>query len=249
MGNTLGSASRVYKTARISGIFSRAPVVSTGLGGDRGVHAGTTYWLVRDKDDSTVAATPLSPEFVPREEGCILVARDVLFEEFSLEAKLSYEKISLPLSLGDNYRGMEEYERAEGKYLEVKNIDFENIRANFGLGIVYLELGKREKGEKIFQELMSLEDTFSTEYKHLFNEFGVALRKMALYDSALRYYFKALQLSERDDHLHFNVSRVYFEMGDLDGCKRHLELSLGLNPDNEHSRLFIDFVSARGNGN
>ena len=79
-----------------------------------------------------------------------------------------------------------------------------HIRAIFGIGLVYL--GKRDlkKAGYVFERLLSIEDSFGPEHKHLFNEFGIGLRKTRLHAQAIEYYGRALAYCDDDENLHFD---------------------------------------------
>ena len=55
-----------------------------------------------------------------------------------------------------------------------------NVRANFGIGLCYIDRGEREKATEVFERLVKLDAAFEDEHKHLFNEFGISLRKAGM---------------------------------------------------------------------
>ncbi len=112
----------------------------------------------------------------------------------------------------------------------------------FALGVTHLKRGNTERARAIFAEIAETKADFLPEHKHMFNEFGIGLRKSAVHDLALRHYRRALELSRDDENLHHNMARVYWEMGDLDNCARYLEKSLELNPKLHESQLFLRFL-------
>ncbi|CCH50500.1 tetratricopeptide repeat protein [Pseudodesulfovibrio piezophilus] len=46
---------------------------------------------------------------------------------------------------------------------------------------------------------------------HLYNRIGMVLRKMKDYETAEKYYLKALTLSSEDEYLHYNLGRLYYD--------------------------------------
>lgn len=80
------------------------------------------------------------------------------------------------------------------------------MRANFGIGLTYLERGDNAKAQDIFQRLVKLEATFEPQHKHLFNEFGINLRKSKMLQESLDYYKRALELSPNDESLYMNIA-------------------------------------------
>jgi Tfp pilus assembly protein PilF len=102
---------------------------------------------------------------------------------------------------------------AEYEFKNALRIDEENIRATFGLGMTYLERGELEKGDLVFRRLVDMRGTYLKRHKHLFNDFGIKLRKCQMYRQALKYYSRAYSLSKDDEHLLYNIARTLYEKG------------------------------------
>ncbi|NMC49482.1 MAG: tetratricopeptide repeat protein, partial [Desulfovibrio sp.] len=77
---------------------------------------------------------------------------------------------------------------------------------------------------------------------HLFNEFGINLRKNKMLDQALDYYRRAENLSEADENLHYNIARAFFEKKDLQMCFEYLKKALDLNPELVAAKKFIAYL-------
>ncbi len=116
-------------------------------------------------------------------------------------------------------------------------------RTTFGLGISHLKRGNVERARELLEELAEQQGDFAHEHKHMFNEFGINLRKSKVTDLALRFYRRALELSPQDENIYHNLARVYWEQGDLNNCQRNLEKSLELNPNLEYSARFLRFLA------
>ncbi|MFW5838126.1 MAG: tetratricopeptide repeat protein, partial [Desulfovibrionaceae bacterium] len=101
------------------------------------------------------------------------------------------------------------------------------------------------KANDIFERLVKLEASFDQEHKHLFNDFGINLRKSGMIDQALDYYLRAVELTNDDDHLHHNIARAYYEKGDLRKCVEHLKKALALNEELEEAKLFWSFLEQK----
>lgn len=106
-------------------------------------------------------------------------------------------------------------------------------------------MGKYDKACDIFKRLVGLEATFAAEHKHLFNEFGISLRKAKLVDQAVNYYERALELAEEDEHLHYNVARAHFERGDDKECREHLNKALDINDQFDEGLRFMEFLDRK----
>ena len=147
---------------------------------------------------------------------------------------------------GEAHRERGAHYSAEFEFKQATMVDEENVRANFGLGLTYLDRGEQVKANDIFERLVKLDATFLPDHKHLFNDFGINLRKNRMLDQALEYYLKAEALVQNDENLFHNVARVYYEKGDLDKCLEYLDKSLAVNPNMEESRLFYEFLEKEG---
>ena len=147
---------------------------------------------------------------------------------------------------GEKHRERGAAYSAEFEYKQAMAIDEENVRANFGLGLTYLDRGDQVKANDIFERLVDLEAAFEEEHKHLFNDFGINMRKNKMYEQALQYYLRAEGLVANDEHLFHNIARCYYEKGDVDGCKKYLLKSLQVNPNLKESIQFWAFLKTQG---
>ncbi|MDR2160705.1 MAG: hypothetical protein LBO77_00960 [Desulfovibrio sp.] len=150
------------------------------------------------------------------------------------------------IAKAERYRRNKEYYSAEMEYNNALRVDEENVRANFGLGITYLERGEQHKADNIFERLVKLDAAFEEEHKHLFNEFGISLRKNKMIDQALVYYSRAEELAAQDEHLYHNMARAYLEKNDIPNTLRCLIKSLEMNPRLEPSVQFLRWLLSRG---
>ncbi|MGE4291942.1 MAG: tetratricopeptide repeat protein [Desulfovibrio sp.] len=64
----------------------------------------------------------------------------------------------------------------------------------------------------------------------LYNRIGIVLRKLKQFDAAERYYLKALEYSNKDEYLYFNLGRLYFDWRQWAKMKEAAEKALGINP-------------------
>jgi tetratricopeptide (TPR) repeat protein len=110
------------------------------------------------------------------------------------------------------------------------------------MGISLLALGKTQKAQYVFNDLIKLNEAFQEQHKHLFNELGISLRRRGLIEETLRYYFKAQEMSPEDENLQFNIARAYFEGDDLDNAITHLLNALEINCSLESALKFARFI-------
>lgn len=123
-----------------------------------------------------------------------------------------------------------------------------SLRADFATALAQLRRGDRDRAVRALERLAEAPGEFVPAHRHMFTDFGINLRKSKLPRIAIRHHLRALDLSPDDSHVHFNIARAYYDMGDMDRAERHLRASLDLTPDLEPSRRFLDFVLERKAG-
>ncbi len=144
------------------------------------------------------------------------------------------------IATAERHVARKEYNSAEYEYSKALKLDEENVRANFGLGKLYVETGEIEKASKIFTNLTQQENVLAPENKHFFNELGIELRGLKLYDQAIDFYKKALALAENDENLLFNIARAHHEKGETKEAADFLKKALAINPNMEAAKKLRD---------
>jgi len=233
---------------RIKGVFSSERVTKVGAGVTARKTTQTMYWFAEEDDRGVVWVQPLNPNYVPsgpKQE----IEKNEFLEQYAPEPEFyttkvypSIRKLSQTIAKAERHRNQGETFSAEYEFNNALRVDEENIRANFGLGLTYLERGDTDKADNIFHRLVKMDAAFEAEHKHLFNDFGINLRKNEMYDQAVDYYKKALELSPTDEHLHYNLARAYFAKADLANTLEHLRQCLRLNKDLEVAQKFLLYL-------
>jgi tetratricopeptide (TPR) repeat protein len=216
--------------------FSSSSMTRIGTGVTARRQKLKTYWFVEQKGPDAYDLCRLGPEFVPQARERVATLEE-LVSGFSPEVELFHQKVEPAmrrlqriLAKAERHRSRGESYSAELEYRNALKIDNENVRATFGLGLVYLARSDRDHSESVFRTLLRMDAAFEEEHKHLFNEFGIALRKSGLFTQAVEYYRRAGTISPRDEHLHFNLARAHYELDDYGGCIAALAECLGVNP-------------------
>ncbi len=120
-----------------------------------------------------------------------------------------------------------------------------NARAGYGLGMSHLKRGNMDKARELLKRVAVEDGNYVPEHKHMFNEFGVGLRKNQLLDIALLHMRRALSLAPYDEHIYHNMARLYYEKGDKAMAVKHLEKSLEINPEFKESAQFLKYINKR----
>jgi len=229
-GHDLGSR-------KLKGIFS-----SLAMPGEEPVPgAPKRYWFARQVDEATISAQLLDDHCLPTPKQHI-IDKDLFHQDFTLEPDLGYKLLTQRVLMGDYYRNQGLNVEAKIEYQKVLRIDEENIRGNFGMGLAYLALNQLEKGRYAFEKLVGMEESFLAEHKHLFNEFGIALRKKGLFDEALSFYHRAKALCSDDENLQLNIARAWFEKGDNENAYEALKTCIELKPSFREALAFLAYL-------
>lgn len=243
----------------IQGVFSTMETRKVGTGTTLRKTKLKQYWLVRQIDEETAEVQPINENLIPIGKKRAVDVSTVL-ERFTPEPDFYITQPSfLPessdsqLDLDDAPPPPEPEEGLPGLKVEIEGFEMSgsaeeietNARASFGLGLTYLKRGNVDKAEEIFTRLAEMDAAFVPEHKHMFNDFGVSLRKQSLFDTALKHYLRALELSGEDENLLHNIARAYFEKEDMENCVKYLEKSLEVNPNLKESHQFLRFLEKK----
>lgn len=227
------------KDEKIRGVFSITEKTTVGFGATKQRKEKKIYLFVEEQDDGQIGVQPLNDSFVPRGDLRFITKED-LVENYVPEPEIYMEKV-YP-AIRQVIRSVSSAERhlkqgnpytAEYEFKNALRVDEENIRATFGLGLTYLERGDRDKGDLVFRRLVRLNGAFSPEHKHLFNDFGIKLRKNNMYTQAMKFYSRAYQLCKDDEHLLYNMARTLYEKGSYPAALTFITKALALKPDFE----------------
>ncbi len=233
------------KTDFIQGIFSTASRTSIGFGPTKGKTENKCYWIAEDTREGCVSLRLLGSDLRPMGSPKS-VSLPIFYEKFSPEVELWDFLVLKKIEEGDRHRESGEYDQAEACYEKAIAVDERNVRAAFGLGMTYLSVGRAEESTLIFNKLSRLKRGLTQEHKHLFNEFGMALRRKNMLDEAVKYYEKALELAENDENLFLNVARAYCEKGQLEKATEYVKKALALNPCFPEAQAFKKYLEKKG---
>lgn len=236
------------KSEKISGVFSSQVIQKVGTGTTTRKTVKKTFWMVDQIDDQTLEIQPVNVNYVPSGPKRKVPKEDFL-EKFAPEPEFyvsmvypKMKELKESVGKGEKHREKGETFSAEMEFNNAINIDEENVRANFGLGLTYLERGDDSKANDIFERLVKLDAAFETEHKHLFNDFGINLRKNKMYEQSVDYYERAIELAATDENLYYNVARVYYEREEFDKAASSLQKALEMNEGFEEAAKFLQFL-------
>lgn len=229
-------------------VFSTAKVLKTGTGVTSRKHEACLYWFVRQIDAGHYTIQKINSHSVPSgETETINHAR--LIREFTPELAY-YETTVLPamenlediIDQGDEFREQDQLYSAEREYDRALGIDEKNIRALFGLGLIFLERKETERARELLAELVNIKSLFQGKNQHLFNEFGITLRKSGMFTEAQAYYQRALDFVSNDGNLYYNLGRACYENNDWEGCMDALTQSYRLDPELDSTKQLFKTI-------
>lgn len=236
----------------VLGVFSHRRNITVGSGTTKTVHQKLTYWFARQIGDDTFDIQPLNiyhvpsgmREFVKGEAFLAHYTPEPHYYNVNTVPALHslYEKITK----GEEHLSEGDLDAAEKEFLKALMIDDMNIEANYGLGTVYTEKNDFDKLARILKVLMGLGDAFSNEHNERLNAFGVRLRRNGHLDQATAFLEKAHEANPKDDHILFNLARVYFDKKEFDKCRTTLAQALEVNPEFPEARKFLTYCEKMG---
>ena len=234
----------------VYGVFSSEVVSMVGTGSTKRKQTKLALWFVeevasKNGDEPVVQVRSLTNKNLPSGK-----TKTVPFHKFLHDYKPEIEyyqttvypkmkELDKLLDRSEKQRELGAYYSAQFGFEAAREFDEQNVRANFGLGLTYMARDDMDKAADIFKQVIALDASFSPEHKHLFNEFGINLRKSRLFDQAVAYYTRALEIIDDDENLYYNIARAHFERGDRDDCQACLKKALALNPDFEEAKEFL----------
>ncbi len=244
----MASAEHVTDRKKIQGVFSSQSVQKIGTGTTVRRTISKMYWMAKELDDGTVEVQALNKSYIPSGPKSAVEMEEFL-SKYSPEPEFyvstvypKIKELNTTVERGEKARQAGATYSAEFEFQNALDVDEDNVKANFGLGLTYMERGESSKANDIFERLVKLDAAFQTEHKHLFNEFGMNLRKTGMQDQAIDYYERALQMTTQDENLHYNIARAFYEKGNLEKCADHLAKALALNKDHAEAQKFFEFV-------
>jgi len=229
-------------------VFSSSEKAKIGAGVTARTTVSKTFWYAEQVEGEGFRMREINSNHVPFGEEAVLSLKELL-DDFLPEIEY-WERKTLPaMEQLESYLEEGEIDLEDGKYSSAEEsfgkaleLEEKNIRGLFNLGLVYFETEKLDEARNLLGELLNLKAPFEGKNQHLFNRFGISLRKSGLYDDAVGYFNRALEFIDDDEHLFYNLARIHFERGDWPQCVSALVSCHGLNHDLPAARNLAQLV-------
>ncbi|GAB7078568.1 tetratricopeptide repeat protein [Megalodesulfovibrio paquesii] len=236
---------------RVKGVFTTTVKNTVGFGHTKKRTNQSIHVYVEEHEGGIFTLQPLNSNFIPSGTA-ERITREELLRDYIPEPALFMERmipaireLNKSLEQGETHYNKGETFSAEFEFKKALRLDDGNIRATFGLGLTYLERGDREKGSLVFKRLARLNNLFEPRHKHLYNEFGIQLRKNKLYSQALKHYARAFKLCKTDENLLYNIARTLYEKGSLRACEHYCEKALSLKSNFVEAKDLLEITKKR----
>lgn len=225
-------------------IYLKQEEIKLGVGSTAKVTTIENYYEMTELDNEQVKLHLLDytdqpigkPTVIPREKLQEYVYCPDYFKNKKTPKEVATEK---HVKSGDSHFEKKEYLSAEFEYNKALDIDQDHLKANLGKGKTLFAVGKKEEARKIFSRISHIDSLFDKENKHIFNEFGIELRKKGMMDEAITNYLKAIEIDPSDEVLYYNLGRVYYEQGDSEKAIGQLKSAIEVKPDFKEAQDFL----------
>lgn len=231
-------------------VCSRRAQVRVGTGTTARKEDSTLYYYAKQIDDDLLSLQSLNAHWAPSGPSTEVTLEELItqyqpeVDMFVKHVRPVMRQIAKAVARGDRHREQGQPYSAEMEYNQALGLDETNIRALFGLGLTYLQYGQEDKARVVFEELIRLDGFADAAFKHLFNQFGIELRKRGMCGEACRYYSRAIELCQNDENLLFNLARAYFEGGQIQEAEDTLECCLRMNPNHAEGERFLSYLGS-----
>lgn len=192
---------------------------------------------------------PLVISYKPGEERALLDAMRELLQELqkaindqvqgNMQAMIAQKKAGL--EKGQSHLDSQDWDSAKSTFNQlVKNFSGDtDLKAD--IADRYLNAGRYEEAFHMLDDALR-DDPNAI---HLYNRIGMVLRKMKDYETAEKYYLKALTLTSDDEYLHYNVGRLYYDWKKWAKMAQAAQNAIDINPGFGEADKMLKFAQKK----
>ncbi|MDR2050568.1 MAG: tetratricopeptide repeat protein [Deltaproteobacteria bacterium] len=118
------------------------------------------------------------------------------------------------------------------------------LRSDFSIALIRLQ-NNRDMALESLNKILEHHANFRKEHKHMFSDFGTALRRRRLYSLAGRFHDKAKELAPDDEHILFNIARAMYEAGKINQAREYLREAVSMAGDFREGCDFLEFIERK----
>ena len=236
---------------QVLGVYSKNIKDYTGAGTTMQRAESKTYYYVTRADVDKFHVHPLNEHNIP--SGVITtLSKKKFISQYTPELDY-YEKKTLPalkslkakISKGEKEFLDGNLDEAEQSFTKALFLDPEHPKANLGMGSVQCTKKNFKKLSGIIDKLLNKDEVFMERQRQEFNLFAISLRKQSMFEEAITFYDKAIRINPKDENLHFNTARAYFDAGQNEQALEHLDKALEISPELEVASMFKKYIIKR----
>ncbi|MDD3313438.1 tetratricopeptide repeat protein [Pseudodesulfovibrio sp.] len=192
---------------------------------------------------------PLVISYKPGDERALLDAMRELLQELQnamsdgakdqMQAILAQKKQAL--EKGQQHLDNQEWDQAKASFDQLIKEFSGDADLKADIADRYLNAGRYQEAFHMLDDALR-DDPNAI---HLYNRIGMVLRKMKDYDTAEKYYLKALTLTDSDEYLHYNLGRLYFDWRKWKKMAQSAQNAVNLNPKFAEAVKMLNFAKKK----
>lgn len=230
-------------------IYLRREEIKLGCGSTAKTTLIENYYQVVEMDENLVKIQILDFNDQPIGKAEVMdkeKLKDFIYCPDYFKSKKSPKELSIEkhVQSGDKHFESKEFFSAEHEYNRALSLDENHLKANLGKGKTLFARGEKEEGKKFFSKLSNSAALFEVENKHVFNEFGIELRKRRMFEEAIMNYLKSISIDPNDEVLYYNLGRAYFEKGEYEKSVDQFKRALMIKPDFKEAEQFLSKIQS-----
>lgn len=192
---------------------------------------------------------PLVIKYEPGNEKALLNSMNELLkalqEQVTDEAKedlaAMQKRKENELQKGQDHLDKEEYDEAQAVFEQLVKEFGTDSDLKADIADRYLKAERYQDAFKLLDE--ALRDDPNAIF--LYNRIGMVLRKMGDFETAEKYYLKALAIVSDDEYLHFNVGRLYYDWKKWKKMGQAAQRALEINPNFKEASKMLQFAKKK----
>jgi tetratricopeptide (TPR) repeat protein len=192
---------------------------------------------------------PLIISYEPGKEKALLATikevitelQNVVSEDVENFEALRAERKEKGLKKGEAYIEKGEYDKAKALYDKLLEEFFHDPELVAEIADRFIRAGRYEYAFEYLEEALQNDP----QAIFLYNRIGIVLRKMQDFETAEKYYKKALEVGDPDEYLWFNIGRLYIDWSKWGKVKEAAEKALEINPEFAEAKKMRAFAKKK----